>query len=272
MTKDRIMATFEVDRSGKEIKHISSLMNLIKDEQNRDECEYGAVWMRGVDWTHRELLPTIGREYYFGGVKYRFTHQIEKDLLHRFRRFAYEHLQRPITNWEALFLARHHGLPVRLLDWTGNPLAALYFACEFRGKQTPNDACIWIMIPAGDIRARIDCFDADIHPWEVKGVRVLYPMVVSPRINAQCGLFTIQEDPFTALEELAGKTFPESDLDVVRLVEVKVPGDARGRLLQELNEREVTRRTLFPDLDGIAQGLVNAEILRSRGWPKRRRS
>lgn len=104
------MATFDVDRSGKEIKHISSLMNLIKDEQNRDECKYGAVWMRGVDWSHRELLPTIGREYCFGGVKYRFNHQNEKDLLHRFRRFAYEHLQRPITNWEALFLARHHGL------------------------------------------------------------------------------------------------------------------------------------------------------------------
>lgn len=127
------------------------------------------------------------------------------------------------------------------------------------------------MTPAGDIRARIDCFDADMQPWDVKGVRVLYPMVVSPRINAQCGLFTIQEDPFTALEDMGGKDFPESDLDVVRMVEVKVPGDSRARLLQELNEREVTRRTLFPDLDGIAQGLVNAEILRSRGWPKRRR-
>jgi hypothetical protein len=268
---DSIMAKYEVDRSGKEIDAISKLMNLKKEEQNRGECKYGAVWMRGVDWTHRKLLPTIGREYNFGGVTYTFTPENEKNLLHRFRRFVYEHLQRPITNWEALFLARHHGLPVRLLDWTRNPLAALYFACEFWGKETPGDACIWMMTPGGDAHDRIDCFNSSEDPWDVKGVRTVYPMVVSPRINGQCGLFTSQHDPFTALEDMAGKEFPDGDLDVARLVEVKVPGKRRETLLRELNEREVTRRTLFPDLDGIAQGLVNAEILRSKKWPRPKR-
>jgi len=86
---------------------------------------------------HSEVKPKIGSEMQYGGRRLLLDSEQERALLHRFRRFAYSELPPGAGEWEALFLARHYGLPTRIMDWTTNPLVAAYFACSPRAEAPP---------------------------------------------------------------------------------------------------------------------------------------
>ena len=47
--------------------------------------------------------------------------------------------------WDKLVMAQHHGTPTRLLDWTPNVQAALFFACA---SSPLSDGAIWCAEPA----------------------------------------------------------------------------------------------------------------------------
>jgi hypothetical protein len=255
------MAKMKVKHNRGEIKSIPSLLSYVRRARNLSPT--GAVWLRGLSDKRYKLIPSIGRDHTFAGRTIKFDNKLERRLLNRFKRYAYGILGHKLTEWEWLFLARHHSLPVRILDWTSNPLAALYFACEFNGVAAHSDGKIWILIPSADHSEHsIDPFTAKESPFEIKGIRLLYPMVVSPRITAQSGYFTIQDDPWIPLDKLDIASNDTSRVDIMELWELDIPAKDRSMRLKELNDLDITHRTLFPDLDGLANGLLTTEILR----------
>jgi hypothetical protein len=82
---------------------------------------------RGVKKHHCQLIPSIGRlkTNKIGEI----TPNDEELILKLFKQKAYGFIKDHISNnLELLSIAQHHGIPTRLLDWTKNPLVAVYFA------------------------------------------------------------------------------------------------------------------------------------------------
>ncbi len=269
MSTKRARFTYE---TGESIRSVSHFLSEIKRFAGKGDYR---VYFRGHGASTESLLPSIGRKHYYLGRSISFDARTERRLLTQFRRHAYEHFGRIPSQWETLFLARHHGLPTRLLDWTSNPLVALYFAAFYENEElvmpnlerregTPKldlDGTIWAVQRRSGIE-ELDLFHEGQSPLSIRGIRLVFPFNPTPRMTAQSGIFTVHGDPWTDMVRSAGQPYPAKDLDIAKLIKWTVASRHKMEIVLDLERLAINSRTLFPDLEGLARGLWQTEVIR----------
>jgi hypothetical protein len=191
------------------------------------------------------LRPKIAREDLRADVR-----AAEEDMLGEFVLQASPFLERRVENtWDWLALARHHGLPTRLLDWTANPITALWFAVEYDGRplKSPRpDAVVWIFeVERSDYVNTLETTS----PFRGQATRVFRAGPIDRRLEAQAGYFTVHG--YSTAKEFV--PLNEDQRYVRRLKKVTISPEVFAGLRQELDRCGVNDATTFPGLDGLSR-------------------
>jgi hypothetical protein len=190
------------------------------------------------------LLPNIARN----DPKIDTT-KMEKKMLEDFKRRSILLMDREIhTDWEWLVFAQHFELKTRLLDWSSNPLTALWFACQNKYK-LKNPSFVYILQAEEDMLVDLTKNDS---PFSIKNTRILRPSLNNVRVIAQSGWFTAHkyssvDKQFTCLEK-------NSEIND-KLTRIEIPAIAKIEILKKLSIFGVNNRTIFQDLTGLCKHL-----------------
>ncbi|HUQ22101.1 MAG TPA: FRG domain-containing protein [Gaiellaceae bacterium] len=206
----------------------------------------------------RTSLARIGGDYA----------DLERHLLRNFRKYAHRDTRNE-NFWDWLAVAKHHGLPTRVLDWTHSPFVALHFATA-----TPElfgvDGVVWTLdyvraaehLPEqlrtlladegsnsfttemlAQFAASLEELDALARDEDF--VLFLEPPSLDDRIVNQFALFSLMSSAAADLH-----AWLEGHSELVR--RIVVPAELKWEVRDKLDQANVTERVLFPGLDGIA--------------------
>jgi hypothetical protein len=218
------------------------------------------------------------------------TFSNEKRILQHFRQeaavFAPQGQHESELWW--MELAQHYGVPTRLLDWSENPLVALYFACENNSQK--EDAVVWMLNrlnynrhikaldPAYDfiddevarreaIRTLMGFTDCKNGACTVSSMELpfLYsPYLFDGRMTAQSSWFMVWGNDMRPFQQMIDeqnymKLFDEDcppcdgDESDDFLYQFVIPVWAKQQIVRELNMLGINGKSLFPGLDGVGK-------------------
>ena len=235
-------------------------------------------WYRGSGTSTHPLLPSL---FHRDGGDVEDLARTEKRLLTAFKQRSLPFLDsRPADDWEWLFLMQHYRLPTRLLDWTENPLIALYFALTKAmartGVSAANKAAVWVLRPAkwnGWARREKPAIESVLSTGDDNIVLRGYapgtdplepyarPLALSgihcnARIAAQRGAFVVFGWDTAPMDSALGDAaFTDGTLG-----KVEFPVSSAAEVLESLTSMGITESIIYPDLEGLSK-----ELRRSNG-------
>lgn len=207
----------------------------------------------------------------------------ERYILDDFSREAWPYTEASVKNSCILNMeiAQHYSVPTRLLDWTTNPLVALFFACK-QEEDAKVDGVVWIVN-----KYRYAKF-SKANKWEEIGIDAIaenliyskkktskpkFPILFMPyfldmRMASQCSCFMIWGTEKKPLNEIIssknymvvnnvetdGTILDEVDYNDKRFIfPLIINKDKKQLILDKLRMMGFNEKTLFPGLDGAGR-------------------
>ena len=205
-------------------------------------------FFRGQSSKDNALIPSIGRYYTDGheSVLLEFEREIFEDFKRKYTMFTDV---RPKNDKEFLFLAQHYGLPTRLLDWTYNPLIALYFACN---ADFDKDGAVYQCMPFSR-----KLYDERNDILSFPDLAILVPNITDVRYKNQNGLFSLCSRPW------------EDQMSEHVTTRFVIPAHSKNNILDKLEKIGMTRSYIMPSLDSLSKEIVHLYFKRYAGRIKK---
>ena len=236
---------------------------------------------------HKEykLVPGIFRERKIspGHTTTEYS-QLELNILNDFIseacRFIKDIPIEDITAW--LEIAQHFGVPTRLLDFTENPLVALYFACIGNPEK---DAAVWIInepaynkkffyesplvlaIKSKQMVSKIISEEIVHLDYQVQHYNnsnyIQWPWIYKPyyreeRMNLQSSIFMIwggRRSPLTEFiasdEFMVAENITNQECGII--CSINIPVNCKRELINQLNLCGINEKFIYPGMDGIGR-------------------
>ena len=271
------------------IEKISDLIDVVYEwEQKFFDYSKGfpLAWYRGQADAEWDLLPTVLRKWFLDRLQHTERHRglpwdlwtREATINRQFPRMAASMLPGEASLVDVYFLAHHHGMPSRLLDWSTNALAALFFAvCELPDK----DGVVYVINPRFLLPPSEDpghpTFPDDVVDMRddllKKVVTSLYgegkretqafvlpvlPDLTAGRILQQDSCFSLHIPPALGPDQQAVEEPACSIMEAEHAEKLLVPASRKRDLLIALRRLAIHWATLFPDPQHVVQEICTA--------------
>ena len=226
----------------KHLGSIGSVSDFLKQTEGvhymtREEIRF---FCRGQASMTLKLRPKIGRYKYTGPRikddrgEPRWQRNMNLMLSQFEREYIAHHPVELSRRIDRLTLAQHYGLATQLLDWTLNPLVALYFACE---SVSQTDGIVFFV---SSFHLEPDLIK-DTNLENACPVQALRPRRFDQRMVNQDSVFTFHRDPILDFAD----ELEEHCSGVI------VPGRAKPIILNQLASIGVHKVFIFPGLASI---------------------